>query len=85
MNGASELPHLSAKSLTGKLNRFTYLVAVRNAVRKVFWDTKNLHYNTTEHVILVFESLLDPAFEFDLGHLIGFLGWSNWSGCGCGG
>ena len=40
---------------------------------------------TVEHVILVFESLLDPAFEFVLGCRIGFLGWSNWSGCGCGG
>ena len=40
---------------------------------------------TVEHVILFFESLLDPAFEFDFGCRIGFLGWSSWSGWGCGG
>ena len=47
MNGASEPPPLSAKSFTGKLNRFTYLVAVRNAVRLFTNVTFFPHYNTT--------------------------------------
>ena len=55
MNGASEPPPLSAKSLTGKLNRFTYLVAVRNAVRKVFHVRFFPKYNTTslEFAVLI--------------------------------